>query len=92
MAGWTLTDVSEVRPCGCQFGQQVEDGAVYHERWMLTETCIDHARRCPDDGRCWHVVQCGEGPCWRVENCGPMTGVFPGDEWPTSLVDAGGSE
>lgn len=36
--------------------------------------------RCPDDGACHHA--CPGDECWRVANCGPLSGVFPGNEWP----------
>jgi transcriptional regulator with XRE-family HTH domain len=59
-------------------------------RWLLSEPNVVAARRlarqqqprrhCPDDGTCHH--ECGTGPCWRVNNAGPLSGVFPGDEWP----------
>ena len=47
---------------------------------------------CPDDGTCHHrcpmdrrtsKLEHPDGlPCWRVLNAGPLSGVFPGDEWP----------
>lgn len=39
-------------------------------------------RTCPDDGKCHHSCQ-PQSPCWRTKYCGPLSGVFPGDRWPT---------
>lgn len=39
---------------------------------------------CPDDGACHH--ECAAA-CWRVRTCGPLSGVFPGDEWPQEIVE-----
>lgn len=91
-SAWAPTGQIEVLPCGCEHRQEVETGAPdYHERWMPHEQCHAHARRCPDDGRCWH--NCGEGSCWRVSACGPLSGVFPRNEWPDEIVAAhGGSD
>lgn len=51
----------------------------------------DHkAGGCPDGGVCHHW--CADGPCFRVGSCGPLSGVFPGDQWPTALRAAGGQE
>lgn len=41
--------------------------------------------RCPDDGTCHHLC---ESSCYRVFCCGPLSGVFPGDEWPADVVAA----
>lgn len=43
-------------------------------------------RKCPDDGTCHH--DCGVGPCFRVQTCGPLSGVYPRDEWPASVLAA----
>ena len=40
-------------------------------------------RRCPDAGKCHHDCQIG---CWRVANAGPLSGVYPNNEWPASVV------
>lgn len=40
--------------------------------------------RCPDDGTCHH--DCVVGVCFRVHCCGPLSGVFPDDEWPVEIV------
>lgn len=37
---------------------------------------------CPDGGTCHH--RCVER-CWRVRNAGPITGTFPGDQWPEDV-------
>lgn len=51
----------------------------------------DHkAGGCPDGGVCHHW--CADGPCFRVGSCGPLSGVFPGDQWPAALRAAGGQE
>jgi hypothetical protein len=36
---------------------------------------------CPDGGTCHHKCP-GAASCFRVAYCGPLSGVFPGDEWP----------
>jgi hypothetical protein len=40
-------------------------------------------RRCPDDGACHHV--CGESRCFRTVHCGPLSNVYPNDQWPTEV-------
>jgi len=55
--------------------------------------------RCPDGGYC-HGSRalagsppCPAGRCFRVRNAGPLSGVFPGDRWPaTVLADTKGEE
>jgi hypothetical protein len=42
--------------------------------------------RCPDGGKCHH--ECKGGYCWRVKTCGPLSGVYPNDEWPPSVKKA----
>lgn len=42
-------------------------------------------RICPDGGKCHHECQKG---CWRVGTCGPLSGVYPNDEWPESVKDS----
>jgi len=50
------------------------DGAIMsREEW----------RDCPDGGRCWH--RCAPENCMRVRFAGPLSGVFPNDEWPDDL-------
>jgi hypothetical protein len=50
--------------------------------------------RCPDGGYCHGrtlaagSAPCPEGTCLRVRTSGPLSGVFPGDRWPTSVVRA----
>jgi hypothetical protein len=41
-------------------------------------------RFCPDGGKCHHSCAIG---CFRVETCEPLSGIYPGDEWPTWLVN-----
>ena len=45
---------------------------------------------CPDGGTCHHGCNLSrpKSPCWRVRYCGPLSGVFPGDEWPADLPKA----
>lgn len=38
---------------------------------------------CPDGGTCHHA--CGTGACFRVLNAGPLSGVFPTDQWPMNV-------
>lgn len=43
---------------------------------------------CPDGGTCHH--DCGQYPqpssgCWRTHNAGPLSGVYPNDDWPRPL-------
>ncbi len=42
-------------------------------------------RRCPDDGRCWHGCGPAGSGCFRVACCGPLSGVFPDNEWPAEV-------
>lgn len=43
---------------------------------------------CPDDGTCHHNCEVYPGrSCWRVHNAGPLSGVFPDDEWPRPLPE-----
>lgn len=37
---------------------------------------------CPDGGSCHHECQAA---CLRVLLCGPLSGVFPEDEWPPGM-------
>lgn len=41
--------------------------------------------RCPDGGYCHH--ECTSN-CFRVLACGPLSDVFPGDDWPEEVVRA----
>lgn len=47
------------------------------------------ARPCPDGGACHHSCA---GPCFRVQSCGPLSGVYPDDEWPPRVVEAHAGE
>lgn len=43
--------------------------------------------RCSDGGRCHH--DCGLlGACSRVNGSGPLSGVYPGNEWPREVLAA----
>lgn len=42
---------------------------------------------CPDGGACHH--ECAPVSCFRVGSCGPLSGVYPGDRWPASVVARG---
>lgn len=37
---------------------------------------------CPDGGTCHHMCQTS---CWRVSNAGPLSGVFPTNQWPMNI-------
>lgn len=40
---------------------------------------------CPDAGTCHHA--CAPGTrCWRVDHAGPLSGVYPGDDWPADMA------
>lgn len=41
-------------------------------------------KNCPDDGRCHH--DCPGSSCFRVQHCGPLSGVYPGDQWPPDVL------
>ncbi|QDF18551.1 hypothetical protein SEA_PUPPER_65 [Gordonia phage Pupper] len=45
-------------------------------------------RQCPDDGTCHHFCQEMQTGCWRVGTCGPLSGVFPNNQWPDEVVEA----
>lgn len=40
---------------------------------------------CPDGGKCHHNCNSSKG-CFRVATCGPLSGLYPGDEWPASVT------
>ena len=40
--------------------------------------------QCPDGGTCHH--ECAIQDCFRVACCGPLSGVYPNDQWPASVV------
>lgn len=42
---------------------------------------------CPDGGTCHHECP-SVGACFRVAWCGPLTGTYPGDDWPAGLPEA----
>lgn len=47
----------------------------------MTET---DRMQCPDGGVCHH--DCAESECFRVRSAGPVSGVFPNNEWPAHVV------
>jgi len=47
---------------------------------------VSEPRRCPDGGTCHH--ECGDGGCFRVAFAGPLSGVYPHDEWPADVMTA----
>lgn len=52
----------------------------------IMELCgrgIARRMRCPDGGMCHH--DCEPGACFRVRGCGPLSGVYPNDEWPEEV-------
>jgi hypothetical protein len=66
-----------------------DDDSVMHVRARLRPggpepiswRAEDQRRECPDGGTCHH--DCAPSArCFRVETSGPLSGVFPGDEWP----------
>lgn len=40
-------------------------------------------RICPDAGKCHHECTVG---CWRVRHVGPLSGHYPHNEWPASVL------
>lgn len=49
-----------------------------------TVSAENEARTCPDEGVCHHGCSLLEA-CFRVEACGPLSGVFPNNEWPEGV-------
>jgi hypothetical protein len=47
-------------------------------------------KRCPDDGRCWH--DCKDKECFRVHCCGPLSGIYPDNQWPEHIVATFGNK
>lgn len=43
------------------------------------------ANRCPDMEVCRHGCRWS---CFRVRWCSPLSGMFPNDEWPKTMVEA----
>lgn len=41
-----------------------------------------YKKQCPDGAVCNHDC---ESRCFRVDNCGPLSGVYPDDEWPSEM-------
>lgn len=44
---------------------------------------VEDRRLCPDGGGCGHGCT---ADCWRVQACGPVSGVYPGGDWPAIIV------
>jgi hypothetical protein len=40
--------------------------------------------RCPDWGTCHHLCTT---TCFRVQCCEPLSGVYPGNQWPRAVVE-----
>lgn len=47
------------------------------------ETQLPLIRVCPDAAGCNN--ECGQSSCWRVKHGGPLSGLFPHDEWPEKI-------
>ena len=83
-----LTDrsVSIRVPAGVTFQAQEElaGGATEGHHLVYVEKIKSFTRpqECPDGGKCNHKC---EDRCWRVDNAGPLSGVFPNDDWPAEV-------
>jgi hypothetical protein len=58
-------------------------------RFGLGDGKIHLSPPCPDKGACHHSCPLA-GPCFRVLYAGPLSGVFPGNEWPAEVRAAAG--
>lgn len=47
----------------------------------MTDLPAKAAPSCPDGGTCHHACP-SAAACFRVAWCGPLTGTYPGDDWP----------
>lgn len=56
--------------------------------WPVTTMLVQYQvrRDCPDGGICHHTCTISEA-CFRVGSCGPLSGVFPNNQWPTEIVE-----
>lgn len=52
---------------------------------MATESKT--SQTCPDSGICHHMCEEDGNGCFRVGFCGPLSGVFPNNEWPQQIVE-----
>lgn len=43
------------------------------------------AMSCPDGGTCHHLCSQIGGGCFRVAFCGPLSGVYPDNQWPEEV-------
>jgi hypothetical protein len=48
------------------------------------DRALYESNTCPDRARCHH--RCPLNACYRVRTCGPVSGVFPRDEWPPEIA------
>jgi hypothetical protein len=48
------------------------------------EAALNGEAVCPDGGKCHHECPAAI-ECFRVGSCGPLSGVFPDDEWPPAI-------
>lgn len=53
---------------------------ILHAGDVLTVRDDTPPRECPDNGWCHH--SCEPWFCFRVNCCGPLSDVYPNDEWP----------
>jgi hypothetical protein len=64
-------------------GTQFFDHGNPHEGVWWTDDQI--GRECPDTGTCHHACPI-EAVCWRTRHAGPLSGVYPNDQWPGELA------
>lgn len=61
-----------------------EQAAITRNEPTINDTLkAEKKALCPDGGTCHH--SCEAGPCFRVKHCGPLSKVFPNDEWPIDI-------
>lgn len=73
--------------CGRLDKRTVDSNVRMHEAFHRSDEWPAWSRAnlaCPDDGYCHHAESCSPRRCWRVEACGPLSNVFPNDDWPWS--------
>ena len=74
--------MGETLTCGCVVEPiDVPDDAWIGHGHRVVKRCPLHA--CPDGGACHHGC---DAECFRVLYCGPLSDVFPSDEWPSAIV------
>jgi len=79
-----IADAHEAVVLGRQTGDYQWEAVAIKQRDTLLDALNEDNRRCPDGGACHH--SCTD-KCYRVECCGPLSGVFPNDEWPDALTE-----